>query len=310
MTRAICIGECMVELREAQGGLYRRGYAGDTYNTAVYLKRSAPDLDVQFATATGDDPLSQSMREAWRAEGVGDDLAFQTPGKRPGLYLIETDPQGERRFQYWRGESAARNWLQELSAAGGLARLAGADLVYLSGISLAILSPADRARALDLLHALRGQVGLIAFDPNLRPALWPSLSVAREVFEEAVGVADILLPSRQDLELLYDVGEPGLQMMLLLDRGSREVALTAEDTGCLVRHAETMTHIDAIKAEAVIDTSGAGDSFNGAYLAARLQGHGPLAAARAGLALAAQVVAHPGAVVPKSSLHYGNSSHA
>ncbi|MBT9470571.1 MAG: sugar kinase [Pseudomonadota bacterium] len=310
MTRAICIGECMVELREAQGGLYRRGYAGDTYNTAVYLKRSAPDLDVQFATATGDDPLSQSMREAWRAEGVGDDLAFQTPGKRPGLYLIETDPHGERRFQYWRGESAARNWLQELSAAGGLARLAGADLVYLSGISLAILAPADRARALDLLHALRGQVGLIAFDPNLRPALWPSLSVAREVFEEAVGVADILLPSRQDLELLYDVDEPGLQMMLLLDRGAREVALTAEDTGCLVRHAETMTHIDAIKVEAVIDTSGAGDSFNGAYLAARLQGHGPLAAARAGLALAAQVVAHPGAVVPKSSLHYGNSSHA
>lgn len=310
MTRAICIGECMVELREAQGGLYQRGYAGDTYNTAVYLKRSAPGLDVQFATATGDDPLSQSMRDAWRGEGVGDDLAFHVPGKRPGLYLIETDPQGDRRFQYWRGESAARSWLQELAAAGGLARLAGADLIYLSGISLAILSPADRARALDLLHALRGQVGLIAFDPNLRPALWPSLSVAREAFEEAIGVADILLPSRQDLELLYDVDEPGLQMMRLVERGAREVALTAEAAGCLIRHAETIRHVDGTRVETVIDTSGAGDAFNGAYLAARLQGREPLAAAQAGLALAAQVVGHAGAIVPTSSLHYGNSSHA
>lgn len=310
MTRAICIGECMIELREAQGGLYRRGYAGDTYNTAVYLKRSAPDLDVQFATATGDDPLSQAMREAWRDEGVGDDLAYRVPGRRPGLYLIETDPQGDRRFQYWRGESAARGWLQELSAAGGLARLAGADLIYLSGISLAILSPADRTQALELLQALRGQVGLIAFDPNLRLALWPSLSVAREVFEEVVGVADILLPSRQDLELLYDTGEPEQQMTLLRDQGAREVALTAEASGCLVRHAGATTHIDGVKAEAVIDTSGAGDSFNGAYLAARLQGGEPLAAARAGLALAAQVVAHAGAVVAKVSLQYGSTSHA
>lgn len=310
MTRAICIGECMVELREAQGGLYQRGYAGDTYNTAVYLKRSTPGLDVQFATATGDDPLSQAMREAWQSEGVGDDLAFHVPGKRPGLYLIETDPQGDRRFQYWRGESAARNWLQELSAAGGLARLSGADLVYLSGISLAILSPADRVRALDLLHALRGQVGLIAFDPNLRLALWPSLSVAREAFEEAIGVADILLPSRQDLELLYGVDEPSRQMMLLVDRGAREVALTAEASGCLIRYAEIMRHVDGPKAASVIDTSGAGDAFNGAYLAARLHGREPLAAAQAGLALASQVVGHAGAIAPKSSLHYGNSSHA
>lgn len=310
MTRAVCIGECMVELREAQGDLYRRGYAGDTYNTAVYLKRSSPDVDVQFATATGDDPLSQSMRETWRSEGVGDDLAFPIPGKRPGLYLIETDPLGERRFQYWRGESAARSWLQELSAAGGMARLAGADLVYLSGISLAILSQDDRAKALDLLHALRGHVGLIAFDPNLRPSLWPSLSVARETFEEAAGVADILLPSRQDLELLYDVGEPERQMMLLVDRRAREVALTAEAAGCLIRHAETIRHVDGVKAAAVIDTSGAGDAFNGAYLAARLQGREPLAAAQAGLALAAQVVGHAGAIVPKTSLQYGNNSHA
>jgi 2-dehydro-3-deoxygluconokinase len=189
----------MVELRPEADGRLRRAFAGDAYNTAVYLKRSAPAIDVAFLTVTGEEALSDAMRAAWRGEDIDDRLAFRIADARPALYLIETDAKGDRRFHYWRGESPARQWLQKLSQAGGAAALDGADLVYVSGISLAILSEEDRKDAIALLGSLKPR---IAFDPNIRPALWSSLDAARETFAAMAGLASILLPSRQDLALL------------------------------------------------------------------------------------------------------------
>ncbi|HMA51112.1 MAG TPA: sugar kinase [Magnetospirillaceae bacterium] len=282
MSRACCIGECMVELRGAGDGLLRQGFAGDSYNTAVYLKRSAPEVSVQYVTATGTDPMSRTMRAAWSAEGVEDDLAFAVAGRKPGLYMIELDAAGERRFHYWRGESAAKLWLRELKTAG-IGKLFGADLVYLSGISLAILAPDERREALSLLEALRGKVGRIAFDPNYRPALWRSREEAAEIVQEAAVRSDIFLPSSEDMEALD------------ISPDCAETAMTAEGARCSVNGA----WVQGALASRVVDTSGAGDSFNGAYLAARLRGAEPAEAARAGLALAAEVVGHPGAVMPR-----------
>jgi 2-dehydro-3-deoxygluconokinase len=285
MVNAFCIGECMVELRGAGDGLLRQGFAGDSYNTAVYLKRSAPEIAVHYVTATGTDPMSLAMRAAWSGEGVEDDLAFAVSDRRPGLYMIELDDAGERRFHYWRGESAAKRWLAEVRKAG-VDKLAGADIVYLSGISLAILSPDERRDALALLDELRGKVGKIAFDPNYRPALWRSREEAAEIAREAVARADIFLPSSEDMETLF-AGEP--------PPACAETAMTADGARASVNGEWVQGELAA----RVVDTSGAGDSFNGAYLAARLRGANPREAARAGLALAAKVVGQAGAVIPR-----------
>jgi len=299
--RVVSIGECMVELRDAGDGLLSKGFAGDAYNTAVYLKRSAPGVQVQFLTVTGVDPLSHAMRAAWRAEGVEDEAAFTDTDRTPGLYLIELDAAGERRFHYWRQASAARQWMQRLRAGGG-DPLSGADLVYLSGISLAILPPEDREQALMLMKWLRGRVGLIAFDPNVRPALWPDLATAHAVIEAAVGLADIVLPSTDDLALLYGHAAPEVLAAKLWRLGAREIALTTGADGCLVITAQGRDGLAAPAAH-VVDTSGAGDSFNGAYLAARLAGSSPDEAAEAALAVAARVVTSPGAIVPVAVSH-------
>jgi 2-dehydro-3-deoxygluconokinase len=173
--------------------------------------------------------------------------------------------------------------------------LDSADLVYVSGISLAILSYADRQAAIELLATVKTK---IAFDPNIRPALWKSMDEARHCFEAMVKVASIVLPSRQDYQLMYDMDDPDEQIHFTAGLTQGEIALTCDADGCRLR-ADGKTVALPTQAAKVVDTSGAGDSFNGAYLAARLRGEDAITAAKAGLALAAKVVAQPGAIIPR-----------
>jgi 2-dehydro-3-deoxygluconokinase len=302
LTRVICIGECMVELRATGADAFARAYAGDAYNTAVYLKRSLPDAQVQFLTATGDDAMSRAMRNVWSAEGIDGALAFTVDGGSPGLYLIENDARGERRFHYWRNNSAARRWFELLQDLDETV-LRGADAVYLSGISLAILSPVERAGAIELLRRLRPHVGRIAVDPNVRLALWESAQAAAATIGEVLSIADIALPSTEDAGLLLGVDDPIEQMNRLQAAGVREIALTLGAGGCLISDNGVRTQLPAPRAAVVADTSGAGDAFNGAYLATRLGGGSAVEAAESGLALGSRVVTHVGAVVPMSASH-------
>jgi 2-dehydro-3-deoxygluconokinase len=285
----------MVELRAEPDGRLRRSFAGDAYNTAVYLKRSAPEIEVAFLTATGEESLSAAMIETWRGEGISDRLAFRIPGTRPALYLIETDAKGDRTFHYWRGDSPARQWFRCVAQAGPRI-FDGADLVYVSGISLAILNEEDRRNAIAFLGKLPIR---IAFDPNIRPALWATLDQARETFEAMGRIAAILLPSRQDLQLLYGIEDAPSLMKRMAEMRAGEIALTSDEAGCILRAGGEIVTLPVTASAAVVDTSGAGDSFNGAYLAARLQGRPPLEAARAGLRLAAKVIGAPGAIIPR-----------
>jgi 2-dehydro-3-deoxygluconokinase len=304
--RIICIGECMVELRAVGADTFGRSYAGDVYNTAVYLKRSLPAAQVQFLTATGDDAMSKAMRRMWHAQGIDDALAFPVAGGSAGLYLIETDAFGERSFQYWRKDSAARHWLARL-VENGETLLHGADIVYFSGITLAILNPDERAAAIELLRRARTHVGRIAFDPNVRLRLWQSPQAAAQAIRAAMSVCDIALPSAEDVAWLFGIGEPMRQIDLLMEMGVSEVALTLGAAGCAIADGEVRKRLSNLSVERVIDTSGAGDAFNGAYLASRLQGSSPDEAAQAALRVASRVVSHAGAIVPASVSHPATS---
>jgi 2-dehydro-3-deoxygluconokinase len=295
----------MVELHAVGEDTFARSYAGDAYNTAVYLKRSLPDAQVQFLTATGDDPMSHAMRRRWNAQGIDDTLAFTVEGGSPGLYLIETDALGERSFQYWRSESAAKRWFALLQARGE-SILRGADIVYFSGIALAILNPDERAAAVEWLQRARTLVGRIAFDPNLRLRLWQSPHAAAQTMRAALSACDVALPSVEDLATLFSIDEPMRQLDLLMAMGVSEVALTLGANGCVIADGERRAQLPAPVVEHVIDTSGAGDAFNGVYLANRLLGSSREKAAEAALLVASRVVTHAGAIVPALVSHPGS----
>jgi 2-dehydro-3-deoxygluconokinase len=301
MSKVACIGECMVELKQADDGLFSRGYGGDTLNTAVYLARLGVSVD--YVTALGDDSLSDEMIAGWAAEGVGISRVARLPGKLPGLYMIQTDDQGERRFFHWRDSAAARSLMDLPQTPEILNSLASYDLIYLSAITLSLYGAEGRSRLFAALKGARESGARFAFDTNFRARGWPDLDVARAVFQEAFATADIVLASTEDLLPLY----PGVTNEALLARvPGAEVVLKLSEPASILRLEGVPYPIKAKPVEApVVDTTAAGDSFAAAYVAARLVGADPLEAARAGHRLAGVVVCHPGAIIPRAEMPPG-----
>lgn len=290
----VSIGECMIELSAGKGEMWRLGFAGDTFNAAWYTRAVLPkDRQVSYVTAVGDDPFSARMRAFIESAGVGTDRIRTIPGRRPGLYAI-TLKEAERSFTYWRSESAAR-LIAEDAAWLDLA-LDDAELIYFSGITLAILAPAARRRLLAALKRRRRKGTKIAFDPNFRPALWPDRAAARVAMEAAYSVTDIALPSFSDEAALFGDKRIGETAKRFNACGVGEVVIKDGEKPALVFGDGERGRVPPAKPEKVVDTTGAGDSFAGAYLAARLTGADPIAAAQLGHRVAAEVIGVHGAL--------------
>ncbi|MDJ0969585.1 MAG: sugar kinase [Kiloniellales bacterium] len=302
--RLAAIGECMVEATLDRAGPFagpaKLGFGGDTLNTAVYARRCLPEGEgrVAYITALGDDVFSDSMLAAWRDEGLETDLVYRLPGRRPGFYAIATDEAGERRFYYWRREAAVRSLLEDDRERDLAARLKGYDLLYLSGITLAILGERGRDRLLALLQGLRGAGSRVAFDGNHRPALWPEPAAAQAAYQAIGRLTDIALPTLDDEAALHGDESVDASAARWLGWGAREVAIKCGADGCTVVTPEDRVAVPGRPVETVVDTTAAGDSFNGAYLAARLLGETPAQAAIRGCNLAAEVIQHQGAIIP------------
>lgn len=300
MRRMACIGECMMELSEHPDGTLTRGFGGDTLNTALYLARLGVPVD--YVTALGDDPFSDAMIAAWTAEGIGTNLIPRLAHRLPGLYLIQTDDRGERRFFYWRDTAPVRQLFRLRQTAAIVAALCEADEIYLSGITLSLFDASDRDRLLDVLARARGQGVRIAFDTNFRPRGWPDPVVARDAFERAFQTSDIVLASVEDHGLLYGTVEPEAVIDRLRAAGVRETVVKFASPACHVMFGGSGEIVAAEPVPGVVDTTAAGDSFAAGYLAARRAGRSPAEAARVGHTLAGAVVRHRGAIIPQAAM--------
>ncbi len=279
----------MVELNIANRG-QQIGFAGDVLNTAIYLSRGLGHAgNVEFVSVLGQDALSAEMERFIRCEGVGTARIGQHPTRLPGVYSIAVDQDGERSFSYWRDQSAARCLFED-----GFDQLAGFDLIYLSGITLAIL---PRERRIALLEHLRHHPAQIAFDSNYRPRLWEDQVTARRVTEMAWRMSDIALPSLDDeIALFGDLDEKAV-LARLRRYGLRKGALKRGHRGPVPIHPH-QTCPTVPQAETVVDTTAAGDSFNGAWLASTLKHCDPAIALEQAHQQATRVIAHKGAIIP------------
>jgi 2-dehydro-3-deoxygluconokinase len=300
MTRMACLGECMIELSERPDGTLTRGFGGDTLNTAVYLARLGVATD--YVTVLGTDPFSAEMLAAWTEEGVGTHLVLRSEAALPGLYMIQTDAAGERRFSYWRDAAPVRRLFDHPGLAQVEAGLASHDLLHLSGISLSLFGEAGRPRLFELLDRLRAGGTRISFDTNFRPRGWPDIAVARDAFALMLDRSDIVLAGVEDYLLLW--GDPSDQKTLdwAHSGGAPEVVVKHLRPGCLVSDRSSATLVPTTPAAVLVDTTAAGDSFAAGYLAARATGGSLVDAAIAAHRLAGRVVQHRGAIIPRAAM--------
>ncbi|RMP61775.1 hypothetical protein ALQ18_02477 [Pseudomonas marginalis pv. marginalis] len=296
--RIALIGECMIELQHRADGSLHQSFGGDTLNAAVYLRRELGDsASVDYVTALGDDSFSDAMCKHWAEEGLGLGLVQRLPGRLPGLYCIQTDANGERKFLYWRNEAAVRDCFTTPAAEPILAALPDYAVVYFSGITLAVLGQIGRERLMQTLIETRKRGGKVVFDNNYRPRLWASVAAARAAYQQVLTQVDMALLTEDDERTLF--GYEGSEQVFAAYPAIQEVVLKRGADACLIRCAGQRFEVPALKVEKVVDTTAAGDSFSAAYLASRLTGGSPEQAALAGHRLASRVIQVPGALIPR-----------
>ena len=304
MKRIVSVGEVMIEIgrSRADAGCLERRCGGDTLNTSVYLARLLPPerFAVHYVTRLGDDWLSDWMVEQISAEGVICAAIGRAEGGRPGLYLIETDARGERSFSFWR-ESAPVRRLFDGATSPDVDALAGSYLLYVTGITLAVLGPAGREALLGAMAAHRAAGAAVAFDTNHRPALWESPAAARDWVRRAAAEATLLLPSLEDLDSLFGTGSPEPACAACRDLTDGTIVLK---TGGGPIHLDRNGRREVVALERQarsLDTTAAGDAFNAGFMAAQLMGLPMSRCCGLAHALASRVVMNHGAIAPRDT---------
>jgi 2-dehydro-3-deoxygluconokinase len=298
--RVICIGEALIELTRGPDGTFTAACAGDSFNTAVYLARAG--LSVGFATAVGDDAYSDSIVALALAEGLGANLILRVPGRLPALSLVERAQSGGRVSRVW-GDGVPARELFELPDWMRIAQsLVSARLIYFSGITLSLYSNNGLGRLFAALEVARQQGAKIAFDGNFRPTGWKgNLARTRTVFMEALKRVDIALPAFDDEAVLWGDPSPESTVARLQAFGVGEIVVKNGPNSALVATSRGLEFVPVPEILVPVDPTAAGDGFNAGYLAARLSGSEPAQAASVAYRLAADIINHAGALLPRSA---------
>jgi 2-dehydro-3-deoxygluconokinase len=290
VARIVAVGEGMAELLRREGG-WTLGYAGDVLNTAIYLARAGHD--VALLSAVGTDPFSGELRRKCEAEGLDASLLLTHRDRQIGLYAVSTDARGERSFTYWRESSAARAMFALPESEAALTRAVDADLLYFSLITLAILPRDGRRQLLALASRVGAGGGKVAFDSNYRPRLWSSADEARSASDAAIACAHIGLPTLDDETALHGTADAAAVAARWAALGCGETVVKLGAGGCRLSDGRIVAPPRPLEP---VDTSGAGDAFNAAYLSARLREADAMAAAMQGHALASWTIMRPGGI--------------
>lgn len=294
------IGEAMVEFAPVGDDTYRRGYAGDTLNTCWHMAQIlGTHARVGYFTKVGVDSFSDQLVAFIESSQMDAQRIVRDPERHLGLYVISLTG-AERHFTYWRESSAARRLADDPAGLAEATRDCG--LIHVSGITLAVIGETGRRHLFEALAQARSAGAVVSFDPNVRMRLWRDVSDLRAATQAMLEVVDIALPSFDDEALVWGDPDPEATLTRLQRAGVGEIVVKNGASDAVYAVAGQRGRSPTPAVTAIRDTTGAGDSFNAGYLAARLVGLEPLASCEIGQQVAAEVIGHYGALAPRDAL--------
>jgi len=265
----VSLGECLVEFNRRDDGSFDPGFAGDAFNALFYAGRLGARAG--FISAVGDDLFTPMILGGIEREGIDISQVLRLERRRNGLYFIELDAGGEYTFHFWRERSAATATLLHHQLDPLADYITGARIFLITGVTLAVMEGPERL--LRLLELVRADGGTrVALDTNYRRRLWSSPEAYRERFETILPFADILLPTRADLEEVYGAGPIEPMLRELAAAGPGLIAMKCGADGCALLTDGELRRYPAPERITPVDTTGAGDAFNAGFLTALLEG--------------------------------------
>ncbi len=250
-TRVTVVGEALVDLLWRSGA--REAHAvpgGSPANVAVGLHRLA--RPVTLVTAWGDDAPGELVRGHLADTGVAVRRAPTGPPGRTIVALAYLGQDGAADYDF-------------LASWDPLELNVPEDTAVLHTGSLAVVIEPGATRVLDLCREQRSRGRTVVADLNVRPAVQPDRDDYRAAAGRLAEAVDVLKASDEDLAWLF----PGLGVVAaareLLARGPRLVVVTQGADGALSVAGEREVRVSA-PAVTVVDTVGAGDSFQSALL--------------------------------------------
>ena len=307
MPSIVSVGEVMLELSAIQAnGSAHLGVGGDTGNTAVYLSRLLGEAgSVSYLTRLGQGPFAEQISDFLSTEGITISPFASAKAGTPGLYAISTDDEGERSFTYWRTSAAVRELFEGDLGKEEVEFAQQHDALYVSGITLAVLSDEGRTALFELAEWFQKHGRTVMYDVNHRSHLWSSHApevdfVAANL--EMIKRSSIVKIGRDEGEALFDLAKSEDVATFVCDKGAAGVVVTDGPDGLFVRFDGKLEAVDFPAISKIVDSTAAGDSFSAGYLNAYLAGLSPAECARAGQDLAGRVIQFPGAIMPKSEM--------
>ncbi|MDB3996490.1 sugar kinase [Gammaproteobacteria bacterium] len=293
------LGECLIEISEldikTNENIKKFAYGGDVLNTSVYLSRN--NIKTSFISALGNDINSHWLLGEWQKENIDCSLVQKLDGYYPGLYMIELDDNGERSFMYWRNNSAAKNFFENIKLLKKtLLNIKDFDYIYFSGITLAIMSEEVRGYFINYLKIFRQNGGKVIFDSNYRSILWKTQYQAKSNYTKAYKNCDIALPTYDDEKLLFNYKTKKECVQAIQKKGVKDIVLKLGKDGCFYLDEGKQVLVSTGKVKS-IDTTGAGDSFNAGYIAAIINGKDKNNACKYGNSIAKDVIRKKGAII-------------